>query len=299
MTVIAVSARTGEARIAVLQAGDLVEYAIWRFDRPGDIGDVFAARLDTRFPAMAGGFADIGGMAGFLPDSAGASQLTEGAYFEAEITRCAQGGKGPRLALLRKNAGGRTGLLRQGFGPLADFAARFPSAPVHIDDHALIATLNARLKAFPHPALSGRLGFERDAFHPVLEEEVAGLAEPVASLPGGARMHITPTPALTAIDIDAAAAATSNNVPKPRAQLEMNVALIPEIARQILLRNLSGAILLDFAGMKSAARPKLLPSLEAALKSDPLHPKCLGFTNTGFAEIVRARIRPPLYELLE
>ncbi len=298
MTVIAISAKNGEARIAVLQAGNLTEYAVWRFGQPGDIGDVFTARVATRFPSMAGSFADIGGIAGFLPDSAGGRHLTEGTYFEAEITRCAQGGKGPRLSLLSKNAGARPGLLRQGFGPLADFAVRFPAAPIHIDDHALIATLNARLKAFPHPGLAGRPGFRRDAFHPLLEEEIAGLAEPMALLPGGARMHITPAPALTAIDIDAASA-IANKVLKPRAQLDLNLALIPAIARQILLRNLSGAILVDFAGMKSAARPKLLPTLEAALKPDPLHPKCLGFSNTGFAEIVRPRVRPPLYEFLQ
>jgi len=78
----------------------------------------------------------------------------------------------------------------------------------------------------------------------------------------------------------------------------LNTALIPEIARQILLRNLSGAILIDFAGMKSSARPKLLPALEQALKADPLNPRCLGFSHLGFAEITRPRVRPPLHEFL-
>jgi Ribonuclease G/E len=56
--------------------------------------------------------------------------------------------------------------------------------------------------------------------------------------------------------------------------------------------------LIDFAGMKSSMRLKLLPTLNVALKMDPLYPKCAGFSHLGFAEITRPRIRPPLHEFL-
>jgi Ribonuclease G/E len=78
----------------------------------------------------------------------------------------------------------------------------------------------------------------------------------------------------------------------------VNRAAIPALARQIRLRNLSGAILVDFAGMPARRRGALGPALAAALADDPLHPRLLGFTALGLAEIVRPRVHPPLHELL-
>jgi Rne/Rng family ribonuclease len=179
--------------------------------------------------------------------------------------------------------------MRRGPGPLLEFCARCPRASVVIDDYALMATLR--------PALGERISHKSAAFDAVLEDEIAALADPTAALPHGAKMHIAPTAALTAIDVDAGTA-SGDGAAKPAAQLALNTAIIPEIARQILLRNLSGAILIDFAGMKSSARPKLAPALTAALAKDPLKPRLLGFSHLGFAEISRPRIRPPLHELL-
>jgi Rne/Rng family ribonuclease len=165
---------------------------------------------------------------------------------------------------------------------LLELAARFPKAQLILDDHALIAQLR--------PALEGRMTYAQTAFDAVLEDEIAGLAEPTAALPSGATMHITPTPALTAIDIDSSTA--------PGDHFQLNLAILPEIARQIVLRNLSGGIVIDFAGMKARDRAKLTEPLKAALATDPLKPRLLGFSNLGFAEILRPRIRPPLHESL-
>jgi Ribonuclease G/E len=287
--IIAVSFRAGTARIALLNGDILTEYAIWNPETPDGVGDIHTARITARAPAMAGSFADIGGETGFLPDSAGAASLPEGTYLTVRITRAAQSGKGPRLAALAEQHGEKPGLIRRGPGPLLDLATRFPSAPMIIDDYALIAKLR--------PALEDRMTHKAASFDAILEDEIAALAEPTAALPQGAFMHIAVTPALTAIDIDAGAA-TAENAAKPQSQLALNTAIIPEITRQIVLRNLSGAILIDFAGMKSAARAKLTAHLAAALAQDPLKPRLLGFSNLGFAEISRPRIRPPLHELL-
>ncbi len=120
---------------------------------------------------------------------------------------------------------------------------------------------------------------------------MAALAEPSAPLPHGARLHITTAPAATMLDVDAASA---SHMPP----MELNGAIIPEICRQIVLRNLSGGILIDFAGLKAAQRQKLLLSLREALQRDPLAPNLLGLSHLGFAEINRRRIRPPLHEIL-
>jgi Ribonuclease G/E len=292
---IAISVKADRARIALLEGDTLSEYAIWNFTEPGDIGDQFTARLTAKAPAMAGSFADLGGLTGFLPDSAGAAHLTEGAYFAARITRMAQSGKGPRIAAIDAPRTEKTGPTRLGLGPLTDLVRRFPDAPIVIDDYGLIAEISKRCGADSLPA---RIHHQNTAFDAVLEDEAAALTEPFAQLVSGARMHIACTPALTAIDIDAGSL-TAGNAPKKPSQLALNLALIPELSRQIILRNLSGAILIDFAGMKSAARQKLLPALTAALKTDPLKPQLLGFSNLGFAEITRPRIRLALHEYPE
>lgn len=287
--IIAVSVRGAIARIALLDGDTLAEYAIWNPESPDGVGDVFTARITACAPAMAGNFLDLGGETGFLPDSAGAAGLTEGNYLTVRITRAAQSGKGPRLAAIAELPGPKPGLIRRGPGPLLELAGRFPAAGIVVDDYALMARLR--------PALEGRMTYKAAGFDPVLEDEIAGLAEPTAALPHGAFMHIATTPALTAIDIDAGAA-TAEAGAKPQSQLALNAAIIPELGRQIVLRNLSGAILVDFAGMKSAARVKLQPVLAAALARDPLKPRLLGFSHLGFAEISRPRIRPPLHEML-
>ncbi len=287
--IIAVSVRAQTARIALLNGDILTEYAIWNLECADGVGDIHTARITARAPAMAGSFADIGGETGFLPDSAGAATLSEGSYLTVRITRAAQSGKGPRLAAATEPPGPKPGLIRSGPGPLLDLAARFPAAPIWIDDYALMARLR--------PALESRLAHKPVTFDAILEDEIAALAAPKADLPHGAAMHISVTPALTAIDIDAGAA-SADSAAKPQSQLALNTAIIPELTRQIVLRNLSGAVLIDFAGMKSAARAKLQPALAAALAQDPLKPRLLGFSHLGFAEISRPRIRPPLHEML-
>jgi Ribonuclease G/E len=287
---IAASARSGLTRIALLDGDILREFFIANPAAPDGIGDIYTGRIIANAPAMAGRFLDLGGeQTGFLPDSAARKNLSEGAHLTVRVTRSAQAGKGVRLAALPDMPGDKPGLRRRGPGPLADLAERFPAAPIIADDYALIAA--------NRPALEGRMSYRADAFDAVLEDEIATLAEPSAPLGDGAIMHVQFTKALTAIDIDAGGA-TAGAGGKAPSQLALNIKLIPELIRQIILRNLSGGILIDFAGMKSAARAKLTEPLTHALQTDPLRGKLLGFSNLGYAEILRPRIRPPLHEIL-
>jgi hypothetical protein len=205
------------------------------------------------------------------------------------VTRAAQSGKGPRLARQEGPAEGKSRLLTRGCDPLRALAARYPEAPIEIDDPALIPSLR--------PDLGGRLRSVTTAFTPAIEETVASLGETSVSLPGGAALHIQPTRALTAIDIDSGAMSAARQT-KSAAQAALNQAILPVLARQILLRNLGGAIVVDLAGMPARRRAALAPALAAALAPDPLQPRLLGFTALGFAEITRPRQRPPLHELL-
>ena len=281
---IAASLRGGLVRIALLRGDELAEFYLWNRDAPDGVGDIYTGRVVSVEKALAGCFIALGGeVSGFLPDSAGAKHLTEGQYISVCVTRAAQGGKGPRLTLAQRPPTSSPGLIAHGPGPLVELAQRFPAEDIILDDYALMAELR--------PALEARMRHDAKAIDAVLEDEIVNLGEPTASLPHGARLHITPAPAATLLDIDAAAA---SHMPP----LALNTAIIPEICRQIVLRNLSGGILIDFAGLKAAQRQKLLPPLREALMRDPLGPTLLGLSHLGFAEINRRRVRPPLHEMM-
>ncbi len=285
----------GEVRIAVTRDATLIDFAIWRPGSPDGVGDLHRGRITARVPAMGGAFVALDGADGFLPDTEGAAGATAGTVLGVRITRAAQGGKGPRLtaslaapeqALVGR---GPPALIRRGPGPLAHLAALYPEAPVWLDDASLAATLR--------PLLGTRMTLVRAAFDAELAGRIDGLADPSTDLPGGARLSIHPTPALTAIDVDAGAATASGGV-KAAAQLALNRAILPALAAEIRLRNLSGAILVDLAGLPARRREALAADLAAALADDPLRPRLLGFTRLGLAEIVRPRVHPPLHEML-
>ena len=280
----------GEVRVAAVQDGMMLDYAIWRPGRPDGVGDVWRGRVTARVAAMAGVFVALsgGGPDGFLPDSDGGADLSDGMAVGVRVIRAAQGGKGVRLAGNGAVPPGPPTLLARGPGAVERLAALHPGAAVVADDPALVAQLR--------PALGASI-----AVGPVLDDAlltgIAALAERDVALPSGARASIHPTPALVANDVDAGSA-TADRRAKPAAQMAANLAVLPELARQVRLRNLSGAILVDVAGMSLRRRPLLAPAFAAALAGDPLQPRFLGFSALGLAEILRARVHPPLHELL-
>jgi len=147
------------------------------------------------------------------------------------------------------------------------------------------------------PVFRERIAHASPVWDEATEAAIAALAEPEVALPGGARLSIHPTPALVAIDIDAGGAVAARRG-KAGQHAAVNRSVLPALASQIRLRNLSGAILVDFAGLGASQRAALGPGLSAALAGDPLKPRLLGFTALGLAEIVRRRMHPPLHELL-
>lgn len=240
---------------------------------------------------MAGAFVALPGAEpdGFLPDTAGAAGRAEGTYLALRVTRGPQGGKGCRLAALAEPAEGPPRLLARGPGAVERLAKLHPDATIRVDRPGLAAVLPIALR----PRVTVGLGDE--AAH--AQAVWAALEERDVTLPNGARFSITPTPALTAIDVDTGSA-TAERRAKKDAQLALNRAVIPTIARHIRLRHLAGAILVDLAGLPQRQRPLLADAFHTALAADPLAPRFLGFSALGLAEIERRRSEPPLHELL-
>ncbi len=274
------SCSPGEIRVAVVRDGRLLDYALWRPGLPDGVGDIHRGRVSAIMPAMGGAFVALADGDGFLPDSEGAKGLTEGTILPVRVTRAALGGKGPRLSArgIAPVPPGPVGLLERGPGAVERFAAAYPDAPLLIDSPAIAAL-------FP-----GRCGIVRQAFDDDIGSQAEALSDSTVALPGGARLSIHPTPALVAIDTDSGGRQDSHGA--------VNRAVAPALAREIRLRNLSGAIVVDLAGLAIRKRAALGPAITAALADDPLRPRFLGFSALGLAEILRTRIHPPLYELL-
>jgi Ribonuclease G/E len=264
--------------------GRLLDYAIERPGAPDGVGDRLRGRVTAVLPAMAGAFVALPtGAEGFLPDSQGAAGLGVGDAVTVLVARAAQGGKGPRLTAQTPQAGpGAPVRLEPGPGALRRLLDLHPGAAVVVDDPAA-ASPGATLRS--------------QAWDDAIAAQVEALGSPELPLPGGGRASIHPTPALVAIDLDTGSAPGERRA-KPAAQRNANRAALPALAAAIRLRNLSGAIVVDLAGMPARARVGLAPDFATALAPDPLQPRFLGFTALGLAEILRPRRHPPLHELL-
>ncbi len=90
----------------------------------------------------------------------------------------------------------------------------------------------------------------------------------MVDLPGGLRASIEPTAALVAIDVDMAGATAGRDAKRPK-QEAANRAALPALARQIRLRNLSGAILVDLAGLPQRRRAALADAVARRPRPGP------------------------------
>ena len=130
------------------------------------------------------------------------------------------------------------------------------------------------------------LGFKNNInILPFIEESL----ENIVPFANGASLLIERTNALWTIDID------SGN--SPFSLFEINQKAIPLIAKQIILKNISGMILIDFAGFKTTKDKDLfLKEIKKHFKEDN-RTKIYDFTRLNLLEIKRARTSTSLYDL--
>jgi ribonuclease E/ribonuclease G len=120
-----------------------------------------------------------------------------------------------------------------------------------------------------------------------IEAQLEEALQAEVPLAGGGSLSIEPTRALTAIDVDSGRAAP----------LAANLDAAEEIARQLRLRNIGGAVTVDFVTLKSGAeRDQVLGRLATALAGDPTPAQLVGWTRLGMVELTRARRGPTLAE---
>jgi ribonuclease E/ribonuclease G len=171
---------------------------------------------------------------------------------------------------------------------LRDFGAKLEE--VIIDDRAMARTLQDEMDR--------RQERIRVRWHngpvPVFDvDDVAGQIDtalaPRIALPSGVEVLFEPGETLCAIDVDSASAGGRQGR-APRRPVEVNLEAAPAIAQQLRLRNIAGAVVVDFVTMRSAYdRDKVQAALAEALRDDPVPCQVYGFTRLGHFELTRAR----------
>ncbi len=265
-------------------------YAVFR---PGGSGLTFSRRLHDLQVKRAlgvvldeagvdGGALTIRGAAVACPDAVPAHVAALAARWQ-EIETAARRDRTPRRLW---HAGGLLGRLLRDAAP--------GPACIAIDDRAVLERARA-LTTEEAPDLAPVLAYEgvcRDAA-PLFERydcagQLQAALESEVTLPGGARLTIEETRALCAIDVDTSQAADAAAAETAEAA-----------GREIVLRNLSGLIAIDFAGRGGTRRREAqIGALKNALAADRTPHRVLGVTAGGVVEVNRQRLGPSLRQAL-
>lgn len=227
-------------------------------------GQVLAGNIRKLSPADGGAFIALeGGQEGFL----GRRDLTGLVEGEAGCWRIVAEARADKLAKLAKAETKET----SAHSPLEHWQASLPNAAGLLLERSPQATLMVS-----------------DAFEDAVN--------PIASLAGGGRLQITPTPALVAVDVD-----TLGRQDKGRASVRAHrVGLVAaeELARQAVLRGLGGPLVLDcIAPLARRDGPDLKKRfLETFRALSTRRAECLAPSPFGLMEIVLEWRARPLHE---
>ena len=137
-----------------------------------------------------------------------------------------------------------------------------------------------------------KIEYEADPFEKYgLEDQLVEAISKTISLKSGGKVFVEQTKAGIMVDVDSGSIREGDNA------YELNNEAAHEIARQIRLKNLSGKIIIDFAGSKEYHFMKpVMEILEMDLADDPCRGRVLGLSKAGNVEILRQRRRPSLID---
>jgi ribonuclease G len=288
-----ISAGPGEWRAVWVEDGEAVELYVERGDtKPA--GSRHLGRVVRVVPALNVALVDIGDeRPGFLPlrDVSEGTQATEGARLIVEVRREAWQDKAPRLTAktAEPELVGRASELQPPVqlvpapGLAAALALRLPALPQRIvaDDTAPLAELR---RAFSGAAISHRPATD----WPVdLDALFDAALSPTLALRQGGAVNIEETRAATMIDVDTGTPVGGSSA---RAALAASLAAARLVAKELRLRNIGGAVVIDFVGLdRRDHRERLRQAFESALAPDPQKPQLLGWTRLGHIELTRPR----------
>ncbi|MDH3738832.1 MAG: ribonuclease E/G, partial [Alphaproteobacteria bacterium] len=278
------------------------------------LGGIYLGRVRRLDPAMNAAFVDIGQPTdGFLrardaaaAEPAGrraniAALVHEGQAIAVRVAAEGFADKGPRLVRLADDP--------DGSHPPAPACLQPPPDPVARILAGVAEGTIARIvcsDGITEAAVRHWFGAEETQFNGELrqknaplfenygvEDAIASALAPRVDAGGGAELVFDQTETLCAIDVN-----SSRHVGRAgRGPRDVNMAVMPEIARQLRLRAIGGAIVIDALKMaRGDDRKQVLTTLRQALKNDPATGHVLGISNLGLIEMTRTRRGPSLAE---
>ncbi len=178
-------------------------------------------------------------------------------------------------------------------------------------DDRRLGTLIEKMIAETMPDLTGALTVHADPaplFEAYgVEEQVETAVAHRTALAGGGTLVFDETEALTAIDVNMGEA-DGGGVGRGQSRTDaaifaLNRVAAGEVARHIVLRNLTGLIVIDFISLRNKGhRRDLVELLRRHLRSEAtgsaVPVDVLGMTAAGLVEVTRQRTAPPLADLM-
>jgi ribonuclease E len=126
-----------------------------------------------------------------------------------------------------------------------------------------------------------------------VEKEIDRIFQHRVPLPNGGSLVIEPTEALVAIDVNSGRFRSEADLEDTAFRL--NLEAIPEICRQLRLRDLGGLIVVDMVDMRDPARRREVERVFLAeLRRDKARVRMAPISEFGVVEITRQRVRPSL-----
>lgn len=131
-----------------------------------------------------------------------------------------------------------------------------------------------------------------------IEKEILKLRHNKIALPCGGNIVIERTEAMYVIDINSGKNIKEKNLQKT--VLETNIEAAREIGKQIMLRNLSGIIVIDFIDLRDKNdRFLVMKELKKSLSKDGGNSKIFPFTELDLIQISRRRRGKSIYDSIE
>lgn len=285
----------GETRVAALAGDQIVEIYYHRHNQP-NAGALYRGRVGKPLAGSGSVFVDIGLSRPALMRCGGAPP-PEGQSIDVRVVQPPRYGKGAKVSIADADI----------VGQLISRLQKEPNPPVCLlpSEHPVSTCLNfyaeslKRVLVSPNDSggeiaslLNNAEGIiiqscSEDLFADYgVTEAIEVALDSVVDIKGGGRLHIEPTAALIAVDVDAG----------PMTPMAANTAAIDQLAHELRFRALAGPVIVDLIPAKG--RSKLVQRMKDAVASDPVPTRISGLTPEGRLELNRRRTRPSLAETL-
>ncbi len=128
-----------------------------------------------------------------------------------------------------------------------------------------------------------------------LEQQIQNIYSTKVKLPSGGTLVIEPTEAMVVIDVNSGQSTAGKDI--ENTALSTNLEATAEIARQLVLRDIGGLVVVDFIDMRPRENMrKVEKALKDALKNDRAHLVIGRISQFGILELSRERLSSTLLE---